>query len=271
MSRLAYVSHDGERVELDSARSCVGQGLEIRGRAWKYDLGFRTLSGLSQTAQTAELRWACSSPEEADRAAAAFDRDAEAKTPGMLVSDGWERPAYCVATKPRSWHAPSGSLEADITFALLGQWRKYEQQSFTPVPPRMVHGYPHTHPHTYGYAGAVRSLNTRSDSPSRARITVFGPVSSPRVQIGGNTYSVAADVPSGAYMVIDGLDRTVKTVMQDGTVRDDFARAERGDGKGCGSYVFEDIEPGEQPVSWAGTFGVEIGWWKERTALPWKE
>ena len=121
---------------------------------------------------------------------------------------------------------------ADITFALLGQSRKYEQQSFTPVPPRMVHGY-HTHPHTYGYAGAVRSLNTRSDSPSRARITVFGPVSSPRVQIGWNTYGVAADVPSGAYMVIDGLDRTVKTVMQDGTVRDDLPAQSAATAKGA--------------------------------------
>lgn len=263
MHRLAYVSRDGERVELDGPLSYVGAAMPLRARRWQYALGYRSVSGVSQAAQEASVECRTLSLAEADRMRRAFDRDVKAGAPGLLVSGGWERPAYCMESEPSAVYGDY--VAATLTFALVGQWRKYEEASFAPVQPRLVHGYPHTYPHAYGYAGAIRSLDTGQDAPCRPRITVYGPVANPRVQVGGNVHQVNATVPGGAYMVIDGLDRTVKTVMQDGAVRDDFASAERGEGH----YVFEPIAPGSQPVSWDGSHGIDIGWWIEETGLPW--
>lgn len=263
MHRLAYVSHAGARVELDGPATYVGTALPLRARAWEHTLGYRSVSGITQSAQEASVEAHFTDLAEADRARRVFDSDVSANRAGRLVSGEWERPAYCFGIEPTVLFG--GYMAATLTFALTGQWRKYEEASFTPVPPNLAHGYPHTYPHTYGFAGATRSLDTGQDAPCRPRITIYGPVANPRVQVGGNVYLVTADVPSGAYMVIDGLDRTVKTVMQDGTVRDDFAHAERGEGR----YVFEPIAPGSQPVSWDGSHGVDIGWWIEETGLPW--
>lgn len=269
--RLRYVSSDGASVELDSAELCVGTGLELRSRSWKYELGYRTVAGIAQEPVAAKAEMACSSPERADEMRRAFDRDARAKRSGKLVSGEWERDAYCLKTSPTSWNAAAGHLVATLEFVLLGTWRKYEEVSLLPTEPTRAHGYPHSYPHSYGYAGAMRSLETGSDSPCRPRITVYGPVSKPAVRIGANSYAVGADVPEGAYMVIDGMSLTVKTHMQDGTVRDDYASASRGDGEGSGKYIFEAIPPGAQHVSWAGTYGVDVGWWVEETEVPWSE
>ena len=53
MHRLAYVSHAGERVELDGPMTYVGTALSLRARAWEYTLGYRSVSGVSQTAREA--------------------------------------------------------------------------------------------------------------------------------------------------------------------------------------------------------------------------
>lgn len=271
MGCLEYVSSDGAVVNLDSSMLCVGDGLELRGRSWKYDLGYRSVSGIAQEPTVVKADMACTSPGLADGMRRAFDRDARARKSGRLKSKGWERDAYCLKTEPKSWNAASGHLTAELTFVLIGTWRKYLEESFLPTAPVLAHGYPHGYPHTYGYAGAMRSLDTGHDSPCRPKITAYGPVSSPRIQIGGNVYAVDADVPEGAYLVIDGMSLTVETHMPDGTVRDDYAHALRGDGEGRGEYVFETIKPGVQPVSWAGTYGVEVGWWVEETEVPWSE
>lgn len=268
MVDLAYVTSDGERVELDSPSSSC-DGLEIRGREWSYSIAGRIVKGIAENAVKASVRWACRDPEAADAAFAAFDRDAMAGKPGKVVSRGWERPAYCLETAVRGWHGPSGSLVADLGFVLVGSWRRFSSRQFLPVPPLSVFGFPFGYPHGYGYDGAMMTVDTGADTPCRARLIVYGPVSSPRIVIGGNAYEVHADIPKGAHMVIDGMERTVETVLEDGTVRDDFAKAERGGGEGSGSYIFEPIKPGPQRISWAGSYGVDVGWWHERMALPW--
>lgn len=263
MHRLAYVSHAGERVELDGPTTYVGTALSLRTRAWEYTLGYRSVSGVSQTAREVSAEAHFTDLAEADRARRVFDSDVSAGMPGRVVSGEWERPAYCFGIEPTALFG--GYVAATLAFALTGQWRKYEEASFSSVPPVLAHGYPHGYPHTYGYAGATRSLDTGVSVPCRPRITVYGPVSEPRVQVGGNVHRVSATVPEGAYMVIDGLERTVKTHMQDGTVRDDFAAAARAEGE----YVFEPIPPGVQSVSWGGSYGIDVGWWIEESGLPW--
>ncbi|MFR5827827.1 MAG: hypothetical protein ACLUE1_01485 [Adlercreutzia equolifaciens] len=193
---------------------------------------------------------------EADRARRVFDSDVSAGMPGRLVSGEWERPAYCFGVEPTALFG--GYMAATLAFALTGQWRKYEEASFSSVPPVLAHGHPHGYPHTYGYAGATRSLDTGC-AAGRPRIWLR-----PRVRTAcrsAATHCVSATVPEGAYMVIDGLERTVKTHMQ--TARSETTSRRRATGR-----IRVRADRLASIGVRGGSYGIDVGWYEEK-GLPW--
>ena len=267
MHELQYVTHDGVLVDLSGNGIHAGAALDVRGRSYSYDLGYKSISGIGYPAAEGTLDTVCTDPAAADAMRRAFDSDIAAGKPGTLECDGWFRLCYCLKSEPHGVHR--GRPLHSHTFALLSQWLHQDRREYMPLDVSGGLGYPHGYPHGYGFAGASHTVDTGHPLPCAPRITVYGAAANPRIVIGGNAYEVHADIPAGAYMVIDGYARKVYTVLEDGTVRDDFAKAERGGGEGSGSYIFEPIKPGENALTWSGSYGIAVGWYVEETELPW--
>ena len=271
MRMLRYVSGTGgEAVELDVPSLSLGTACALRGRAWSYTLGYRGMSGLSRDAREVEVSATFQGRGVYDRSRRVFDRDVAMMTPGTLVWMGeWETAAYVVKSEPDA--ILHGTVEASMTFILVdGVWRKQVSRSFNPHAEAEDEylDLPYDLPYDLGSVQAETEVQGPEWMPSPVRITIYGPASSPSVTIGGNTYSVDCDVPSGGYLVIDGLELTVTEVAADGTRTNRINEAEKGSGEGSGEYIFERIMPGAQPLSWPHSFGFDLAYWIEEGEPP---
>ena len=275
MPNLVYVSGTGRQaVELDALPVHVGTANDLRGREWDYSLRYRSITGVNRPAREVELDAWVLKRTEADRMRRIFDRDVANGTPGTFVAYGaWEQRGYVTAMDARGIYADA--LAQKLTVVLLdGVWRKENIAHFDPeaADPGEEYGYlDYTYNYAYDYSENARpDSSTASDYvPSAVKLVIFGPVTNPVVIIGGNEYEVAVTVPSGGYLLVDGLAKTVALVTANGTVTNVFDKATRGTGEGGGSYIFQPLPVGESSVVWDRTFGFDVHYYDEEGEPPW--
>ena len=209
--------------------------------------------------------------DEWDAACESFEADCLTGSPGTLVCDGWSTRAYCVShlvgeVSPR-W------ISASLAFVLVdGYWYRAEKHEYYEFSSETTGGldYPHDYPHDYGASSGQSSVVVGSLVPCPAKITIYGPVTNPTIDIGGNTYRWQISVPEGAYLVSDGTGpRKTISLVGSGYTSDVFDCGMRGSGAGSGSYCFEPVPPGTSEVSWDGSFGFDLELQVRRGGLPW--
>lgn len=274
MASLTYISGTGrQRVDMDVLPVSVGTGNELRGRAWDYSLRYRSITGANRPAREAQLDTWILDRAEADRMRRVFDRDVANGTPGTFVAYGaWEQRAYVTAMDARGIYADA--LAQRLTCVLLdGVWRRENVRHFDPEADEpTVYGWlDHAHDYSYDYSENPKPDEVTANDyvPSAIKLVVFGPVDDPAVTIGGNLYEVDVTVPSGGYLLVDGLAKTVALVTANGTVTNVFDKAVRGTGEGGGSYIFQPLPVGESAVVWDRTFGFDVHYYDEEGEPPW--
>ena len=148
--------------------------------------------------------------------------------------------------------------------------------SFSPVitakyetSPSVWLDYPHDYEYDFLARSAAASVETSVLTKCDVRLVIYGQCDNPYVVIGGNRYQVNCGVPAGAYLTIDGREKTIILTLEDGTTVNVFGDGVRGSGLGSGEYVFEPIKPGAQNVEWDGSFGFDLGWYEEEGEPPW--
>lgn len=277
MHRLAYVSSCGGRVDLDGGGAFVGTAPKLRSREWSYTLGWRGASGISRDAREAELD-AAMTAERADELRRLADRDVSSGTPGTLVFDGeWYQRAYIVKSEVETVYGRSAVRTALTVLLLDGAWRREESTDFfaKDVSDGDALDFPHDFDYDYGGSGANRTVTVAGLLPADVRMTIYGPVTNPRVVVAqgefSNTYSAKVAVPGGSRLVIDGSShpKSIQLIGTYGEVEDRFADGVRGEGAGSGSYCFEPLRPGTSTVSWDGSFGFTLTAFREEGEPPW--
>lgn len=271
MRSLSYVSARGEELPLDGPASYVGVAAGLRGRAWSYELGWRSVSSISRDARECEVDAALTDLAEADRLRRAADRDLAESTPGRLVYAGeWETRAYLVKAETSSrFH---GSATQKLTFAMLdGTWRRWRSHDYyrDGGAPGDWLDMRYDLPYDLSRPAQSGTVEGSAWSSSPVRLTVFGPASDPAVQIAGNVYECDVEVPDGTRLVVDGLAKTIELVGADGTRTNAFASGVRGTGEGSGTYVFERVPPGESPIAWDMSFTFTVEVCDEESEPPW--
>lgn len=274
MRRVRYEPGTGpstDAVDLDGPVAAIGTGGGLRGRQWEYTLGFRGISGAVRACREVEATLRVGSPDEAARIRHVFDRDVMAGTPGSIVVDGsWSTRAYVVGSSPSTVYG--GHMSSTIKIVLVdGVWRRWRTESF-PVHVPQGGSYldlPYDIPYDLSQGAPTTSLDASEWASAPVRIIVYGPVSAPELTIAGNRYSFDVDVPEGAYLVCDGLERTITLTGPYGDVTDEFPCGERGGGEGSGSYCFERVPAGTSEVSWDNSFGFDVQWAEEEGEPPW--
>lgn len=260
----------GEPIELDGPLVYVGTADGLRGRAWSYDLGRRGISYQTRGAREVPITASALDMAAVDVMRHAFDSDVAAGKPGVLVSGEWSIRSYVVKSEPSL--ISKNIVHLDLTVVLAdGTWRRKRTAQFTPSSASAAGGlnYPHNHLHNYSPQRTLASVVNDSTTASDVIITVYGPAANPYVVIGDNRYQVDASVPAGGYMVIDGVEKSIKVVASNGDTSDVFDAGVRGSGKGSGEYVFEKLPPGYRQISWANGFGFDLVWFEEEGELPW--
>ena len=137
--------------------------------------------------------------------------------------------------------------------------------------PNVFLDYPHDYQYDYLARPSSAVAETSMFTPCDVQIVIYGQCDNPYIVVGGNRYEVNCSVPAGAYLTIDGREKTIVLTLDDGTTLNKFGDGVRGSGLGSGQYVFEPIPPGAQNIEWDGSFGFDLGWYEEEGEPPWSQ
>ena len=275
MQTLKYVcGSTGDEIGMSGPDIFAQTAEGIRGRSWSYDLGYRSLTGVTRAARETDLELTyLRCPEKADWTRRLFDVDVAAGTPGMLDADGWTTRAYVVKAEPTS--ITPVIIHQKLTVVLLdGIWRKAgEVQHFwsDALQPGLDLDYPYDYPHDY--LATVRDAVASNPMPTAMpfQMVIFGPVSNPQLTLGGNTYALDMDIPSGSYVTVTSIAgrRTIVMTAENGDETNVFDKGRRGTGLNGGEYIFQPIPAGDSSVQWSG-FGVDLTVYQEESEPPWR-
>ncbi len=108
-----------------------------------------------------------------------------------------------------------------------------------------------------------RTINNESATASNFIMTIYGFCDHPSILIGGHVYSIETIVYEGERLVIDSAAGTVIKIGRLGERTNAYNARRKNES------VFEKIQPGIQPVSWPGTYGVDIILFDERVQPKW--
>jgi hypothetical protein len=260
---------------IDPAGLMVKRIEPLRTHAWEVELAAHGIDSASLNASSVQLEATCADLNVLDVAGELFDADVKAVASsrskadsGLLTVDGWSQTALVTGIEP-SYDSP-GPAKYTLTVALLdGLWRKRDDvQHFwsDALQPGLDLDYPHDYMPTTRNASVVNS----AVSAMPFEMVIYGPVSEPSITMGGNTYELHMDIPSGAYVTINSVEgqRSIVMTAENGDLTNVFAKGERGTGMGSGSYIFEPLPSGEHQVQWKG-FGFDLTVIRERSVPAW--
>ena len=197
------------------------------------------------------------------------EKDIIDKNPGKIIWDDYYINAYAVSSSTYP-NDDSGWTQKDVIFLCpYPFWIAEESRSFPPIEQSVASDEYLDYEYDYEY---VYSTPTDGSAiwevdhfaPCEFLMTIFGPVSNPRILINGYPYEVYTELGSNDYLQIDSRNNKVIKYLSNGTRQDMYNyRAKQ-------QSIFEPITPGNITVMWPGTYGFDLTLFCERSEPKWK-
>lgn len=280
-----YISgYDGSVTYLEGNGVFLCEALAIRGHAWEYSLSYRNALNMNNPARKTSVDVVFSSLSAWDNFRHICDVDVKNKRAGTLVihptvkgskiEGGWRQHAYITQFSPSSVSPSHVTGQLEILL-LDGCWKREHvvRLDDTERVDNRADFLDFEHDFLYDLLPPKTERlvhNNFSHAPSPIKIVVYGPCSTPEIKLKGNTYKVNMDVPDGAKLIIDGstYPKSVMLEFADGVIESVFDKAERGQGKGSGSYIFEEISSGNARIEWNGCTA-DVYYYDVESEPPW--
>lgn len=283
---IAYVNGLGERVELGGGEASLHYfEHELRDWEWAYGTGpGGRVSSFSRNPSKPQKKKfpvgiSAASADEGielrNRIDEIGERDVASMTPGKLYVGDWYIRCWIIACEPTDYWMDDRFAELGLT-VLVDEpgWVRETTTSLVPQTGGSQTGggvdFPFDFPFEFKRDGSSHVVYNDALSGQDFLWRVYGPAENPAISIGGNTYKVNVDVPTGYQLVVDSMARTVRLVAPDGTWTEEYGSREPG-AKGSGSYIFEQIKPSSNTLSWDNSFAFDLTVYEVRTSCPWEE
>ena len=119
--------------------------------------------------------------------------------------------------------------------------------------------------YAYRYANGLNNTYIINDhyAESNFRMVIYGPCVKPSVYIGGYEYHADITLESGEYLEIDSAAETVTKYMVSGI------RVNAFNNRSFQNNIFRPIQPGQQDISWDGSFDFDLILFEERSEPRW--
>lgn len=272
---MRYVNHLGAEFDFDAPGIHAHRG-SIRDYSWDVAL----LNGQIASAKRAEssipvdVVFAMGEGEciaAKDRMHEVVDADPIACATGSLYDGEWYVRCMAVESAKDLWWYDDGVAKYSISFyAPDPVWIRERAFSFPKNGSGGGLNFPLNFPFNFGSPGSgVQMVENPGFEPSPLRIAVYGPAKNPSVVIGGNRYEVACEVPAGGKLAIDGMSKTITVADAYGREESAFSARRGEQHEGSGSYAFQRLGPGWQPVSWDGSFALDVTVYEQRGERRW--
>lgn len=279
MKDIFYVNSKGERLNLLETPYLLQTG-EFFNYEWKYRYKMTSMNGGEITGFNKEIeeRNAVLSivnygkdnyEKTVDHFFETVEYDVIHKNPGRLYYGESYISCFIIESKKKDWETDSSLLDNEIMLLIpYPYWMK--EQYFELYPKNDERSddsiglkYPYRYPYEYATTHNLQYLQNDNFSESNFEMIIFGPVINPQVRIAGNLYEVETTLYEEEYLVINSITRRIVKYKINGDTEILFHYRNRD------SNIFQKIPKGRQPVTWPGTFGVNITLFHERSEPPW--
>lgn len=254
-----YLNTKGQAVDLNANGIVTDVGKLLK---WSLDVSDKNGRISSLTMGVQEKSTSCSTytPEARTRLYEVPAVDVMAGTPGRLYVGDWYLSCYLTSSETSKGSDASGLAEYTIKVTSDDPW--WCRDTETVITERHEGGagldYPYDYEHDFGYAPSTVVVKNDNFTDADLLIRVYGPCSDPSVTIGANVYGVAVDLAQGDYLEVDTRGKTVVVTRLDGDEENAFPKVTGEYMRGSGSYVFEQLPPGEADVVWPGTYDLDV-------------
>ena len=192
-----------------------------------------------------------------------FELDVRTKRPGRVIWGDYYIDCYISESSTEPDEADIWTDNKLNFYCPYPFWVKEETKEFFPksVPAGQEYlDYPFDYMYDYFYGNpGIGTWQTDFPFESMFKLTVYGPVSDPRVQINGYPYQVFTTLAEGEYLVIDSRHNTITKYPSGGNPVNLF------DNRDKTNSVFKAIPGGTLQFNWSGAFGFDLTLYKERS------
>lgn len=265
---LYYENSRKERVDLTKEPYLVKDMAELLDYTWKYDTEDEMITGFSRGICTIPLSvniYADTEEEyrlRCNEMYSVFEYDILNNQRGRLYFDGQYITCNVISNKKEDW-------DMGILFRILNLQIVTDQPVWIGENSYVFHSYEvkskdnKRYPGKYGYRYANGLSNNFVVNPhffdSNFTLRIYGPVTNPQVNIGGNAYLVNITLEDGERLEIDTRSATIYKILRNGNKENAFHCRKKG------VYFFKKISPGRQGVSWTGKFDFDLIIYEERS------
>ena len=276
MMPVRYVNNRGHEANMAGSGVWCDSG-EWQDWAYEYSTMNGRVSSFRRGITERELTFIVVGPsreaaaDTRNRLYSVMSADIADKKAGRLYVGEWFVRCWCIESKKDDyWISPIASKHTVNVLMEDPAWMRERSYDFYPTSGGTSSGldYPFDFEFDFSGTGQAGEVAIESVRPCAVSITVFGPATNPRVEVGGNAYEVDVTVPDGGILFIDGLSKTVEMRTVDGVVTNEYGKTPDGY-EGSGDYIFERLGPGLVEVSWPGTFGFRLDTYEAADERPW--
>ena len=275
LEKIIFRNHLGEEIESGQGGFYVNSN-DLRDYTWSYEESSDRIVGFKRGVVKKSIPIVILTENEEKAVClknwitTLSEKDVCDMNPGKIIINGCYMRGYIYESKKTKYYYDKRFLQSTLKFVSdEPQWVTESTKAFHPAGSDT--GYPHLdypYDYDYDYAPDIISaghINLDHYAPCKYLLKIYGPAINPAVTIGGIVRQVYTTLEAGQYLLIDSRDKTVKRVLNDGSVLNEFDNRRRGT-----KSIFEPIIPGMNEVTWNNAFGFDLTLFIERSEPEWR-
>ncbi len=189
-------------------------------------------------------------------------------TPGKIYVNGEYLSCYIKGVKKEEWEA---GIYTIVTLTLISDhpfWINEASKQFYPKEAGESTSDFLDYPFDYLFDYTISDIGSQDwyiDHITSCPfvMTIYGPVTNPRILINGRVIEVYTTLESNEYLILDSRDHTIIKYLSNGTTSSLY------NNRYMEESVFDPIGPGTIFITWPGTFGFDITVYMERNEPRW--
>lgn len=245
MLKMKYINHYGEEINFGEKGLYINES-DLHDYEWSYDIVNKKVVNLDNETKKPKIDVFATGEDRREIANHFFEvinKDVLENEAGRIVIGDYYLEGYFVA-KENSKYSSGKVIKMTLTYVAPNKWMKKTKFSYMPEESTTLEGldYPHDYPHDYKMHRSTKPIVNDGYRPCDFEIVFYGAQETPTIIINGHTYQVYTTLQAGEYLIVNSLEKTIRKVLNDGTIQNVFNRRNKD------SYIFEKIAVGKATV-----------------------
>lgn len=245
MLKMKYINHYGEEINFGEKGLYINES-DLHDYEWSYDIVNKKVVNLDNETKKPKIDVFATGENRIEIANQFFEvinKDVLENEAGRIVIGDYYLEGYFVA-KENSKYSSGKVIKMTLTYVAPNKWMKKTKFSYMPEESTTSEDldYPHDYPHDYKMHRSTKPIVNDGYRPCDFEIMFYGAQETPTIIINGHTYQVYTTLQAGEYLIVNSLEKTIRKVLNDGTIQNVFNRRNKD------FYIFEKIAVGKATV-----------------------